>query len=123
MVARVGMGVPVPSEVIARKIFIIRGMKVMIDRDLAGLYGVTTMALNQAVKRNEERFPADFVFRLTKTERDEVITVCDNLQPLKFSPVLPNAFTENGVAMLSSVLKSKLVSPPMKSRRAIGFRP
>lgn len=79
----------------------------MIDRHLAELYGVTTMALNQAVKRNRERFPEDFMFRLTRAERDEVITSCDNLLPLKFSPALPSAFTENGVAMLSSVLRSK----------------
>ena len=65
------------------------------------------MALNQAVKRNPERFPPDFMFRLTKQERDEVITICDNLQTLKFSPSLPQAFTENGVAMLSSVLRSR----------------
>lgn len=101
------MGTLIPAEHIERRIFIIRGVKVMLDRDLAGLYGVTTMALNQAVKRNRERFPDDFVFRLTKDERDEVITICDNLRPLKFSPSLPNAFTENGVAMLSSVLRSR----------------
>jgi len=59
---------------IEKRIFIIRGMKVMLDHDLAGLYGVTTMALNQAVKRNQERFPNDFMFRLTKNERTEVIT-------------------------------------------------
>ena len=95
------------TETIEKRIFFIRGYKVMIDRHLAELYGVSTMALNQAVKRNKERFPDDFMFRLTKTERDEVITVCDNLQPLKFSPGLPSVFTENGVAMLSSVLRSK----------------
>lgn len=78
----------------------------MIDRHLAQLYGVTTMALNQAVKRNAERFPEDFMFRLTKAERNELITICDNLQPLKYASALPHAFTENGVAMLSSVLRS-----------------
>lgn len=97
----------IPVVTIEQRIFVIRGHRVMIDRHLAELYGVTTMALNQAVKRNGERFPEDFMFRLTKAERDEVITICDNLRPLKFSPVLPNAFTENGVAMLSSVLRSK----------------
>lgn len=97
----------IPAETIEQRIFLIRGHRVMIDRHLAELYGVTTMALNQAVKRNRERFPEDFMFRLTKAERDEVITICDNLRPLKFSPALPNAFTENGVAMLSSVLRSK----------------
>ncbi|OGR81996.1 MAG: hypothetical protein A3J74_01900 [Elusimicrobia bacterium RIFCSPHIGHO2_02_FULL_57_9] len=97
----------IPAETIEQRIFLIRGHRVMIDRHLAELYGVTTMALNQAVKRNRERFPEDFMFRLTKAERDELITICDNLRPLKFSPALPNAFTENGVAMLSSVLRSK----------------
>lgn len=97
----------IPAETIEQRIFLIRGHRVMIDRHLAELYGVTTMALNQAVKRNRERFPEDFMFRLTKAERDEVITICDNLRPLKFSPTLPNVFTENGVAMLSSVLRSK----------------
>lgn len=79
----------------------------MLDSDLAELYQVTTMQLNQAVKRNIDRFPADFSFRLTQSEKAEVITNCDNLQKLKFSPHLPYAFTEHGVAMLSAVLKSK----------------
>ena len=78
----------------------------MIDYDLAALYGVPTKALNQAVRRNPGRFPQDFVFRLTAAERDEVVTNCDHLARLRFSPVLPVAFTENAVAMLSSVLNS-----------------
>lgn len=65
-----------------------------------------TMQLNQAVKRNIDRFPQDFMCKLTQTEKDEVITICDNLNKLKFSPHLPHAFTEHGVAMLSSVLRS-----------------
>src|SRR3989339_1983223 len=97
----------IPAEVIERRIFIIRGFKVMIDRDLADLYGVPTKVLNQAVKRNKERFPGDFVFRLTRKERAEVVTICDHLAGLKFSRVLPYAFTENGVAMLSSALNSR----------------
>lgn len=79
----------------------------MLDADLAELYGVTTMQLNQAVKRNNERFPDDFMFRLSNTEKTEVITNCDNLSRLKFSPHLPYAFTEHGVTMLSAVLKSQ----------------
>ena len=71
------------------------------------LYGVPTKALNQAVKRNRDRFPADFMFRLTKDEKTEVVTNCDHLQKLKFSPVLPYAFTEHGAVMLASVLNSK----------------
>ena len=97
----------VPEEVIERKIFMIRGHKVMLDRDLAELYGVSTKVLNQAVKRNMSRFPQDFMFQLTGVEKEEVVTNCDHLKSLKFSPQLPYAFTEQGVAMLSSVLKSE----------------
>jgi len=97
----------IPEEVIERKIFMIRGHKVMLDRELAKLYGVPTKVLNQAVKRNISRFPQDFMFQLTEVEKEEVVTNCDHLKSLKFSPQLPNAFTEQGVAMLSSVLKSE----------------
>lgn len=78
----------------------------MLDTDLADFYQVSTMQLNQAVKRNSKRFPPDFLFKLTQEEKSEVITVCDNLRKLKFSPHLPYAFSEHGVAMLSAVLKS-----------------
>lgn len=78
----------------------------MLDADLALLYGVPTKALNQAVKRNPERFPEDFMFRLTAGEKAEVVTHCDHLQRLKFSPALPFAFTEHGALMLANVLKS-----------------
>ncbi len=97
----------VPVEIIEQRIFLLRGEKVMIDRHLAELYGVDTRTLNQAVKRNIERFPDGFMFQLTNEEREEVITNCDNLAPLRFARTLPYAFTEQGVAMLSSVLKSK----------------
>lgn len=97
----------IPQEVIHQRIFFIRGEKVMIDRHLAELYGVDTRSLNQAVKRNRERFPESFMFQLTSEERDEVITICDNLAPLRYARTLPYAFTEHGVAMLSSVLKSR----------------
>jgi len=94
----------IPSEIIESKIFIIRGHKVMIDRDLAELYGVETRALNQAVRRNRERFPADFVFSLT---REEIL----NLSQIVISSRIKHApnvfvFTEQGIAMLSSVLHS-----------------
>jgi len=94
---------------IQSKIYEIRGQKVMLDFDLADMYEVETRALKQAVKRNTDRFPEDFMFQLTKGEWQEVITICDNLllETAKFSPVTPYAFTEQGVAMLSSVLKSK----------------
>ncbi len=94
-------------QVIQNKIFDIRGQRVMLDFDLAGLYEVETRALKQAVRRNIACFPSDFMFELTKDEWQEVITICDNLpQTIKFSPATPYAFTEQGVAMLSSVLRS-----------------
>ena len=79
----------------------------MLDADLARLYQVKTFRLNEAVKRNTRRFPEDFMFRLTEEEKAEVIAICDSLKSLKFSPYLPCAFTEQGVAMLSSVLNSE----------------
>lgn len=97
----------IPKEKIEQRILLIRGHKVMLDTDLAKLYQVKTYRLNEAVKRNIARFPEDFMFRLTETEKKEVIANCDHLKSLKFSPQLPCAFTEQGVAMLSSVLKSE----------------
>lgn len=82
-------------------------MQVMIDRDLARVYKVTTSQLNQQVKRNIARFPSNFRFQLTEAERNEVVTNCDNLRSLKFNPSLPYAFTEPGIAQLSSVLHSE----------------
>ena len=76
-------------ETVARRILLIRGQKVMLDADLVELYGVETRALNQAVKRNAERFPPDFMFRLTSAEKDEVVTNCDHLAKLKYSPNQP----------------------------------
>ncbi len=92
---------------IERAILSIRGERVMLDSDLAELYGVETKALNQAVKRNLNRFPPDFMFQLTKTEKAEVVTNCDHLIHLKFSSNLPYAFTEHGVLMLANVLNSE----------------
>ena len=74
----------VPSERIERSILLIRGVKVILDADLAQLYGVSTKAFNQAVKRNKDRFPDDFTFRLTKEEKGEVVTNCDHLQDSDF---------------------------------------
>jgi hypothetical protein len=79
----------------------------MVDRDLAELYGVSTKALNQAVKRNFARFPVEFMFQLNNQERDELVTNCDRFKTMKHSSSLPMAFTEHGIAMLSSVLKSE----------------
>ena len=97
----------IPVETITNKILFLRNEKVLLDRDLAELYGVSTKALNQAVKRNVRRFPPDFMFRLTKKEKDELVTNCDRFQLLKHSSVSPRAFTEQGVAMLSSVLNNQ----------------
>lgn len=93
-------------ELVTQRILILRGVKVMLDADLADLYGVQTKVLNQAVRRNAERFPEDFMFHLTQEEKNEVVTNCDHLARLKFSPVLPCAFTEHGALMLGNVLKS-----------------
>ncbi len=87
-------------------IFMVRDQQVMLDRDLASLYGVETKVLNQAVKRNIARFPEPFRFQLTQLENDQLVTDCDQLASLKHSASLPYAFTEQGVAMLSAVLRS-----------------
>lgn len=95
------------SASIQRKIYTVRNVQVMIDSDLAELYRVQTKVLNQAVKRNIERFPEEFRFKLTTDEKLELVTNCDHLQKLKYSPTLPYVFTEPGVAMLSAVLRSE----------------
>ena len=97
----------IPTNHIENLILDIRGQQVMLDRDLANLYGVDTKVLNQAVKRNIERFPVRFRFQLSDLERDKLVTNCDRLQMLKHSNVNPFVFTEQGVAMLSTVLRSK----------------
>jgi hypothetical protein len=96
------------EEVLVQSIFIIRGARIMLDFDLAALYGLTTRVLKQQVRRNLERFPSDFMFQLTKNEWTELITKCDKFpENIKHYPLPPLAFTEQGVAMLSSVLRSK----------------
>ncbi len=97
----------IPEEAIEQQIFLIRGQRVMIDRDLAKLYGVETKYLNRQVKRNKQRFPGEFMFRLTKGEKDELVTNWHRFESMKHSSVLPCAFTEHGVAMLASVLNSE----------------
>lgn len=99
----------IPEEIIRDRIFLIRGCKVMLDKDLAKLYGVKTKVLNQSVKRNNERFPEDFMFPLTREEilrMSQFVTSLGDNDALKYYKNV-NAFTENGVAMLSSVLRSK----------------
>ena len=93
---------------IESQIFTIRGLQVMIDRDLAEMYQVETKVLNQAVKRNSERFPIQFRFQLTENEKIELVIICDRFDSLKHSSSNPNVFTEQGVAMLSAVLRSKI---------------
>lgn len=96
-------------QIIQQKIYEIRGAKVMLDFDLATLYQVETRALKQAVRRNADRFPIDFAFQLTKEEWQELITNCDKFpKNIHHTPVPPTAFTEEGVAMLASVLHSKM---------------
>lgn len=95
-------------QIIQNKIYQIRGLNVMLDFDLAELYGVKTKVLKQAVKRNMKRFPSDFMIELTKNEWIELVTICDQLpETIKHSYILPYTFTEQGVAMLSSVLRSE----------------
>jgi hypothetical protein len=91
---------------IQRRILLIRGEKIVLDADLAEFYGVTTKRLNEQVKRNKSRFPEDFAFRLTADERSEVVAKCDHLAKLKYSPMLPYAFTEHGALMAASVLST-----------------
>jgi len=95
------------TESILPKILVIRGKRVMLDRDLAMLYGVATKRLNEQVKRNPKRFPEDFMFQLTSNEKGDLVANCDRFAMIKHSTVLPYVFTEQGVAMLSSVLNSE----------------
>jgi hypothetical protein len=88
------------------RILVLRDVRVMIDADLAALYGVPTRRLNEQVKRNADRFPGDFMFQLTPDEKAEVIAKCDHLHKLKFSKALPYAFTEFGAIQASNVLAS-----------------
>jgi hypothetical protein len=94
------------GENIESRILTIRGQKVILDADLALIYGVPTKRLNEQVKRNSKRFPDDFVFQLTAAEKSELVANCDHLARLKFSPVLPLAFTENGAIMSANVLNN-----------------
>lgn len=91
---------------IETRIVVVRKLRVMIDADLATLYGVTTKRLNEQVKRNADRFPGDFLFKLTQAEKAEVVANCDHLHKLKFSKVLPFAFTEHGAIQAANVLAS-----------------
>jgi len=103
---KLGMKAIIPVESIMRKIIFLRSEKVLLDRDLAELYGVETKQLKRAVRRNIDRFPPDFMFELTKEEHDSLRYQFGTLKRGEHSKYLPMAFTEQGVAMLSSVLNS-----------------
>ena len=96
----------IPAGKIETRILLIRGEKVIVDADLAHFYGVPTKRLNEQVKRNANRFPADFMFQLTKGEKSEVVANCGHLGNLKYSRTLPYAFTEHGAIMAASVLNT-----------------
>jgi len=98
----------IPDNRINNAILVIRGQKVMLDIDLADIYGVKTKRLNEQVKRNINRFPSDFMFQLSNEEKQEVVAICDHLARLKFSSSNPYAFTEHGALMLASVINSPL---------------
>lgn len=95
------------TQQIEKSILKLRSKRIMLDTDLAALYGVTTKRLNEQVKRNIERFPEDFMFQLTNREKSEVVANCDHLIRLKFSKTMPYAFTEYGAIMAANVLKSE----------------
>lgn len=88
----------------------LRGQQVIIDRDVARLYGVETRIINQAVNRNKNKFPLDYMIPLDDAEKAELITKCDRFKPLKHSTVMPKAFTEKGLYMLATILKSPIAT-------------
>jgi len=98
----------VPEERVEETILYIKGKRVILDADLAWLYGVTTKRLNEQVRRNRGRFPEDFIFQLSTEEKAEVVANCYHLSNLKFSRTLPYAFTEHGAIMAASVLNTPL---------------
>ena len=98
------------DDFIKSRIFTVRGIQVILDRDLAELYGVQTKVLNQAVKRNASRFPSEFMFVLAREEMEELVTNCDRFASMKHSSVPMRAFSEHGVIMVASVLKSEIAA-------------
>ena len=96
----------VKIETVQDKIIDIREEKVMLDSDVAALYGVETKEVNQAVSNNPDKFPKGYIFKLTKNEKQEVVKIFDHLSKLKFSPHLPTAFTKKGLYMLATIIKS-----------------
>ena len=104
-------------EEVEKRVLSIRGQHVLLDRDVAELYGVETKEVNQAVSRNTEKFPDGYVITLSSSEKSFVVTNCDrNSNALKMSRVLPTAFTEKGLYMLATILKSPTATTPFKAR-------
>ena len=101
---------PMGVDAIRSRILTVRGVQVLLDRDLAALYGVPTKVLNQAVKRNIERFPEEFMFAVSGEEMRELVTNCDRFKNMKHSSVPMRAFTEHGIIMLASVLRSSVAT-------------
>ena len=97
----------IPMERVENRILTVRGHRVMVDTDLAEVYGVPTKRLNEQVKRNAERFPEDFAFRLTPEEKTELVANCDRFSRLKHSTAFPLVFTEHGAIMAANVLNSQ----------------
>lgn len=98
---------------VENRIITLRDQQVLLDSDVADLYGVQTKVVNQAVRNNLEKFPEGYIFELDETEKSEVVKNFDHLQKLKFSPQFPKAFTEKGLYMLATILKSpKAARPP-----------
>jgi hypothetical protein len=97
-----------PIENIQNRILLIRNQKILLDSDLAALYGTTTKRLNEQIKRNQDRFPSDFMFRLTDEEKNELVANCDRFKLLRHSTSLPHAFTEYGAIMAANVINSSL---------------
>lgn len=120
--------IQISEQRITNRIYTIRGHQVMIDRDLAEMYQVEVKRLNEQVKRNIERFPECFRFQLNNQERNELVANCDRFETLKHSQINPYAFTEQGVAMLSAVLRSdvavrvsiQIINAFVQMRRIIG---
>src|SRR5690554_3173283 len=118
----------ISQQKIQSLIFTIRGEQVMLDRDLAAMYQVQVKRLNEQVKRNVNRFPESFRFQLSEDEKDELVANCDRFESLKHSSVNPYAFTEQGVAMLSAVLRSdvavkisiEIINAFVQMRRLVG---
>lgn len=97
-------------QAVENKIITLRNWHVILDSDVAELYQVATKEVNQAVSRNQEKFPEGYMLELTKNEKNELVTICDRFNPLKHSTSLPKAFTEKGLYMLATILKSPVAT-------------